>query len=283
MEIKAYGKINLSLDVTGVLENGYHSVAMTMQSVELCDKVFIEKNNTQVITVITDNSKIPDGKDNLAYKAAELMVKTYNLPHGFDIKIEKNIPLSGGMAGGSTDAAAVMRGIKQLCNLNKGNEELMELGVTLGADIPFCIQQRSAFAQGIGEKLTNIKGLSKDTYILLVNPNIEISTKQIYNLIDTKKCYNTVDNKALIEALKKRDLDTASKNMKNIMQTVTAELCPEINTIIDTLEKNGAKAALMSGSGATCFGVFEDKKSVVTAQKAFINTNYFTAITNPVE
>ncbi len=283
MEIKAYGKINLSLDVTGVLENGYHSVAMIMQSVELCDKVFIEKNATQEITVTTDNPKIPNGKDNLAYKAAELMVNTCNLPYGFDIKIEKNIPLSGGMAGGSTNAAAVMRGINELCDLNKSDEELMKLGVTLGADIPFCVQQRSAFAQGIGEKLTPITGLSKDTYILLVNPNIEISTKQIYNLIDTKKCYNTVDNETLIKALENRDLDTASKNMKNVMQTVTAELCPEINMIIDVLNKNGAKAALMSGSGATCFGVFNDRKTAEAAQGEFNNTNYFTAITNPVE
>lgn len=283
MEIKAYGKINLSLDVTGVLENGYHSVAMVMQSVELCDNVFIEKNDSKEITVTTDNPKIPDGKDNLAYKAAELMVNTYNLPYGFDIKIQKNIPLSGGMAGGSTDAAAVMRGINELCHLNKSNEDLMKLGVTLGADIPFCIQRRSAFAEGIGEKLTPITGLSKDTYILLVNPNTEISTKQIYNLIDTKKCYNTVDNETLIKALENRDLDTASKYMKNIMQTVTAELCPEINTIIETLSKNGAKAALMSGSGATCFGIFTDRKTAENAQNAFSNTNYFTAITNPLE
>lgn len=283
MEINAYGKINLSLDITGVLENGYHSVAMIMQSVELCDKVYIEKNATQEITVTTDNPKIPDGKDNLAYKAAELMVKTYNLAYGFNIKIKKNIPLSGGMAGGSTDAAAVMRGINELCNLNASYEELMKLGVTLGADIPFCIQKKTAFAQGIGEKLTNITGLSNDTYILLVNPNTEISTKQIYNLIDTKKCYNTVDNETLIKALEKRDLDTASKNMKNVMQTVTAELCPEINKIIDTLNENGAKAALMSGSGATCFAVFADRKTAKRAQNAFNNTNYFTAITNPVE
>lgn len=283
MEIKAYGKINLSLDITGVLENGYHSVAMIMQSVELCDKVFIEKNSTREITVTTDNPKIPDGKDNLAYKAAELMVSTYNLPYGFDIKIEKNIPLSGGMAGGSTDAAAVMRGINELCDLNVSNEELMKLGVTLGADIPFCIQQKSVFAQGIGEKLTPITGLPKDTYILLINPNIEISTKQIYNLIDIKKCYNTVDNETLIEALENCDLDTVSKNMKNVMQTVTAELCPEISTIIETLNKSGAKAALMSGSGATCFGIFDDKKTAETAQKVFSGTKFFTAITNPVE
>jgi len=281
MEIKAYGKINLSLDVTGVLDNGYHSVAMVMQSVELCDKVFIEKSDTSKIYVTADNPQIPDGADNLAYKAAKMMVDKFNISHGFSIKIEKNIPLAGGMAGGSTDAAAVIRGINELCRLKKSTEELMDLGVKLGADIPFCIQKKPAFAEGIGEKLTHITGLSHDTYILLVNPNILISTKEIYNLIDTKKCYNSVDNDALISALKEDNLEVAVANMKNVMQTVTAEICPEINSIIDSLYKNGAKAALMSGSGATCFGVFTDKEDALSAQRAFDN-NYFTAITNPI-
>lgn len=283
MEINAYGKVNLSLDVMGVLENGYHSVSMVMQSVDLCDKVFIEKNDTRKITVTTDNPKIPDGKDNLAYKAAEMMVKTFDLPCGFDIKIEKHIPLAGGMAGGSTDAAAVIRGINELCNLGKSTGELMALGVMLGADIPFCIQEKPALAEGIGEKLTPITGLSSDTYILLVNPMVSISTKEIYNLIDTKKCYNSVDNIALIKALKKGDLKSASLNMKNVMQTVTSELCPEINTIIESLNKNGAVTALMSGSGATCYGVFTDREVAESAQKAFVNTNYFTKISKPIE
>ena len=282
MEIKAYGKINLSLDVTGVLDNGYHSVAMVMQSVELCDKVYIEKTDTTKICVTTDNPQIPDGPDNLAYKAAKMMVDEFNIPHGFSIKIEKNIPLAGGMAGGSTDAAAVIRGINELCGLKKSNEELMKLGVRLGADIPFCIQQKPAFAEGIGEKLTSITGLSQDTYILLVNPNILISTKEIYSRIDAKKSYNTVDNQAIIKAFKNHDLTLAAANMKNVMQSVTAEICPEINVIIDTLNKNGAKAALMSGSGATCFGVFSDKEEALLAQRTF-NNNYFTAITNPIE
>ena len=283
MEVKAYGKINLSLDVTGILDNGYHSVSMVMQSVELCDKVFIKKNDTLEISVTTDNPKIPDGKDNLAYKAAELMVKTYNLPHGFDIKIEKHIPLAGGMAGGSTDAAAVMRGINELSGLYESTERLMELGVTLGADIPFCVQQMAALAEGIGEKLTNVKGLPKNTYILLVNPGVSVSTKEIYNLIDFEKCYNSVDNKALVDALHDGDLDSATLNMKNVMQSVTSRLCPEIKTIIETLYENGAKVALMSGSGATCYGVFTDEEVAKKAKNAFFNTDYFCAITNPIE
>lgn len=281
MEFKAYGKINLSLDVTGTLPNGYHSVSMIMQSVELCDVVDIKKNQTKEITVTTDNPQIPDGKENLAYRACEIMVREFDIHCGFDIRIKKNIPIAGGMAGGSTDAAAVMRGINEMCNLGATTEKLMELGVLLGADIPFCIQQKPAFAEGIGEKLTTVKGLPEDLYILLVNPNILISTKEIYNRIDVNKSYNTIDNKALISALEMRDLNLARENMKNVMQDVTKEICPEIDLIIKKLYNNGAKIALMSGSGATCYGVFEDKNTALNAKKAF--NDYFTNITNPVE
>lgn len=281
MEFKAYGKINLSLDVTGQLPNGYHSVSMIMQSVELCDVVDIEKKQTKEITVTTDNPQIPDGRENLAYRACELMICEFDIPYGFDVKIKKNIPLAGGMAGGSTDAAAVMRGINEMCNLGATTEKLMELGVLLGADIPFCIQQKPALAEGIGERLTPIVGLSKDLHILLVNPNILISTKEIYNRIDIKKSYNTIDNKALVSALEKRDLSLARENMKNVMQDVTSEICPEIDLIIKKLYNSGAKVALMSGSGATCYGVFEDKNTAINAEKAF--NDYFTTITNPVE
>lgn len=281
MDIKAYGKINLSLDVTGTLPNGYHSVSMVMQSVELCDIISLEKNDTKKITVTCDNENVPCGRENIAYRAAELMVEEFNLPYGFCIKIQKNIPLAGGMAGGSTDAAAVMRGINEICALDQTEEKLMELGLRLGADVPFCIQIRPALAEGIGEKLSRVKGLSKDLSLLLVNPNILISTKEIYNLIDKNKNYNTINNKKLIQALCDKDLDAAKENMKNVMQKVTSEICPEIDEIIKKLCENGASVALMSGSGATCYGVFKDKNKAVLARNAF--NNYFTAITNPVE
>lgn len=281
MDFKAYGKINLSLDVTGVLPNGYHSVSMVMQSVELCDTVSVEKDETGKITVETDNPLVPDGKDNLAYRACELMIKEFNIEHGFAIKIQKNIPIAGGMAGGSTDAAAVMCGINKICNLGASIEELMELGVRLGADIPFCIQKKPALAEGIGEKLTQVVGLSNELYILLVNPNISVSTKEIYQRIDSSKRFNSVDNLALIHALKSRELKEAKKNMKNVMESVTNEICPEISHIINTLYDEGAEIALMSGSGATCYGVYTDKNNAIKAQCAF--NNYFTAITKPIE
>lgn len=280
MDIKAYGKINLSLDVTGVLPNGYHSVSMIMQSVELCDIVSIEKNDTKDIVLTTDNPNIPDGKENLAYRACELMINEFNIPHGFIVSIKKKIPLAGGMAGGSTDAAAVIRGINSLCNLNQSKEKLMKLGLVLGADVPFCIQEKPSLAEGIGEKLTNIKGLSENIYILLVNPNISISTKEIYSLIDEEKIYNCVDNSMLINALENEDLDSAKYNMINVLEKASVKKCPEIKKIIETLYKNGAKIALMSGSGATCYGIFQEEESAKKAQNAF--EKYFTEITSPI-
>ena len=281
MDIKAYGKINLSLDVTGVLPNGYHSVSMVMQSVELCDIVSIEKNDSGKILVRCDNPQIPEGEGNLAYRACELVTKEFNIPCGFDIFIKKSIPVAGGMAGGSTDAAAVIRGINEICELNQTEEKLMKLGLALGADIPFCIQKKPALAEGIGEKLTQVSGLSKDLYILLVNPKVLISTKEIYSRIDNTKKYNSIDNQALVSALEGKDLKEAKANMKNVMQDVSAAICPEIDEIIKTLYEKGAEVALMSGSGATCYGVFKNKEDVIYAQSAF--NNYFTAITNPVE
>lgn len=279
MDFKAYGKINLSLDITGVLANGYHSVSMLMQSVELCDTISVEK--AEKISVICDNSEIPVGKDNIAYKACELMIKEFDIPHGFDISIKKRIPVAGGMAGGSTDAAAVMRGINEMCNLGAITEKLMELAVTLGADVPFCVQEKPALAEGIGEKLSPVRGLWKDLNILLVNPNVFISTKDIYQKIDDSKMFNRGNNDELIKTLADKRLCDLKYSMINVMQEVTESICPQIGDIICKLYSAGANVALMSGSGATCYGVFEDLSVAEEAQKIF--DGYFTAITHPIE
>ncbi len=281
MNFRAYGKINLSLDITGILENGYHSVSMVMQSVELSDIVNINKNETGKITVKTDNPDIPDGEANLAYKACELMKKEFDISCGFDIFIEKHIPVAGGMAGGSSDAAAVIRGINEICALDASIEKLMKIGLSLGADVPFCIQIKPALAEGIGEILTKVSGLCSELYILIVNPGSFISTKEVYQKIDATKRFNIVDNRSLIQAPYEKDLDRAKLNMKNVMQEVTTKLCPKVDEIISSLYSNGAKIALMSGSGATCYGVFSDEKTAITARNKF--KNYFTAITKPLE
>jgi len=283
MEFKAYGKINLSLDVTGILDNGYHSVSMVMQSVELCNIVNIKKKEKGTIVVKSDNPYIPEGKDSLVYRACDLMIKEYNLTCGFEVFISTNLPVAGGMAAGSSDAAAVIRGINEICELGASMDELMNLGVTLGADIPFCIQIKPAFAEGIGEKLTNISALWSDLHILVVNPGYHVSTKEIYQRIDSYKKTYIVDNKSLIQALSNKNLLQAKLNMKNVMQDITSQLCPKINEIIDCLYENGAEVALMSGSGATCYGIFTDEKTAITAKNKLKNNYDFVALTKPIE
>lgn len=269
MIIKAHGKINLSLDITGRRDNGYHDVSMVMQSVSLCDVVTVNQNHSGVIRVETDNPEIPSGHENLAYKACELLRSEFGLQCGFDIFIEKHIPVAGGMAGGSTDAAAVMKAVNRICGLGLSLNRLMELGLRLGADVPFCIQEKPALAMGVGEILTPAAGLPEHIWILLVNPNKQISTKTIYELVDEKLIYGTVDNKALIRALEAGDIRLASHNMKNVMQSVSVGLCKEISEVINRLTEFGAVHAMMTGSGATCFGIFEKQPDLELTKKNF--------------
>ena len=280
MLIQAYGKINLSLDITGRRDNGYHDIATLMQMVTLCDEVEITRNDSGTITVDTDCPNLSGGKNNIAYQACQLMKSTYEIDDGFDIFIKKRIPLAGGMAGGSTDAAAVIRGINALCDLKKSDKELMNIGVQIGADVPFCIQQNPAMATGIGEILTPAVGLPADVWILLVNPGVEVSTKLIYDTIDKQAIYGTVDNQTLAQALAASDLQLAKQYMINIMEPVTGTLCRRVPEIIQKLKQTGAFHAMMSGSGATCFGLFETKPDINHMQEQFADC--FVCLTKPL-
>lgn len=280
MQVKAHGKLNLSLDILGRRDNGYHDVSMVMQSVELHDVVTVNQNTTGLITVKTNHPDVPEGKENLVYKACELMRDTFDLSCGFDVFIEKNIPIAGGMAGGSTDAAAVMRAVRTICDLPISTKGLMELGLSLGADVPFCIYERPALATGIGEVITPICGLPASLWILLVNPRQKISTKIIYDLVDKDMVYHTVDNASLITALKNGDISDAVHYMKNVMQITSASLCREILNTIEHIKKLGAMHAMMSGSGATCFGIFDTKPDIEEAKKMF--PDYYVALTKPL-
>lgn len=279
MVIKARGKINLSLDITGRRENGYHDIASLMQSVILCDEVEITKKDMGEISVKTDCLSLPDGEDNIAYKACQQMVSDYNLQSGFDVVIRKKIPIAGGMAGGSTDAAAVIRGINELCELGLSREKLMETGVKIGADVPFCIQENPALATGIGEVLTPVSGLPQDIWILLVNPKVQVSTKAIYEAIDEKAQYGSVNNEALISALKAGDVALAKDYMINVMEPVTGALCRQVPEIIEKLKDMGALHAMMSGSGATCFGLFTEKPDEELAKRLF--PEFYVCVTKP--
>lgn len=254
--LTARGKINLSLDILGKRPNGYHDVAMVMQMVHFADTVTVKKIKEDSITIQSDCKNLPKDERNIAYKAAKLMKDRFSITDGFHIYIQKRIPIAGGMAGGSTNAAAVLRAINSLCDLGLELDQLMDIGLSLGADVPFCVFENPSFAEGLGEILTPVCGLP-DCDIVLVNPNAFISTKEIYQAIDEQGNFGQVENKKLINCLQDEDLAGATRYMKNIMQPVTEKKCSAISDIIKKLRELGAIHAMMSGSGATCYGIFQ--------------------------
>lgn len=264
IKLDAYGKINLGLDVLGKRDDGYHDLDMVMQSVDLCDKITITKNDSDEITVKSNTGKIPNDESNLAYKAAKLIIDEFKINKGVEIEIEKNIPISGGMAGGSTDCAAVLKGMNKLFKLKLSEEELMERGVKLGADVPFCIMGKTARAEGIGEVLTPIPNKLKG-YIVLAKPPISVSTGFVYGRIDEVEVENKPDTEAMIEAIEKNDLKGLADSICNVLEEVTIPDYPIVQEIKDKMIKNGALNAMMTGSGPTVFGLFDDKKKAVAA------------------
>ncbi len=279
IKIKARGKINLLLDVIRRRKNGYHDIVTIMQSVKLSDYVTVKKNDSGTISLKTDFDDIVKPEDNIAYKALKLMKEEFSLKCGFDVLIEKHIPIAGGMGGGSTDAAAIIKAVNKLCNLNLSDKKLSELGLKLGADVPFCIFENTALAGGVGEEISQIKGL-KDVKIVIVNPCVSVSTKEIYELVDEKCKLGQIDEKAAVCAIAEGNLNACPNVLKNIMQPVTAELCPQVDEIIKKLIDLGAVHAMMSGSGPTCFGIFD--KSVCEDEIKGHFKNYFIAVTEPI-
>ena len=264
IKLKAYGKINLGLDVLGKRDDGYHDLDMVMQSVDVYDNITITKNKTGEITVKSNTSNIPNDESNLAYKAAKLLMDEFEIKKGVDIEIEKNIPISGGMAGGSTDCAAVLKGMNKLFKLRLSEQELMDRGVKLGADVPFCIMGKTARAEGIGEVLTPIPNKMKG-YIVLAKPPISVSTGFVYGRIDEVEVKNKPDTEAMIKALKKKDLKALAESICNVLEEVTIPDYPIVQEIKDKMLANGALNAMMTGSGPTVFGLFDDKKKATAA------------------
>lgn len=264
----AHAKINLSLDVLSRRPDGYHEVSMVMHQVELADKVTVVPKNVKQVNLTSNSAHIPLDEKNIAYKAAKLLTERFELDCGFDIHIDKRIPIAGGMAGGSTDAAAVLCLINEACELGLTIKNLMEIGLELGADVPYCIFSKPALAEGIGEKLSEICGLPS-CKILLVNPGVEVSTKEVYETIDTYKNAERVDNKSLISCLSDENLNEAVRFMKNVMQPVSSKICTRIPEIIKKINELGALHAMMSGSGATCFGIFSENADLSGAECFF--------------
>lgn len=267
IDLKSRAKVNLSIDVLGKREDGYHLVEMIMQTIDLYDKLKITEIEENSILIKSNSLDIPLNEDNIMYKAVNLLKNQFNIEKGIEISIEKNIPVAAGMAGGSSNAAAVLVGLNKLWNLGLSENELKHIGLKLGADVPFCITGGSALAEGIGEKLTNIKGLPEDLNILVCKPNIFVSTKEVYQSLNMDKVKRRPQNKELIDALQKEDVKFISENMVNVLEEVTSLKYSEIGQIEDIMIKNKALGSMMSGSGPTVFGLFDNKDCAIKAKE----------------
>ena len=264
MKIKAYGKVNISLDVVGKREDGYHLLSMIMQNIDLYDEIEVEKQQCG-ITLECNKSYVPVDNRNLAYKAAEIFKERYDIVDGVKINIEKNIPVSAGLAGGSTDAAAVLKVMNKLFNVNATEEELMELGLKLGADIPYCIHGGTALCEGIGEIITPIKSF-RDKIIVLVKPAFGVSTKEVYKNFNLEKVKQHPRTAEIINAIENDDLNFVASNMKNLLENVTLRKHKILIKIKEEMNACGAINSMMSGSGPTVFAFFDD---MLKAQRCF--------------
>jgi len=264
---KAYAKINLGLDILSKREDGYHEVSMVMHSIDLYDDVIIEEKADGKRVYSTDSSSLPMDESNLVCKAAELFCKKYEISRGYSIYLKKRIPMAAGLAGGSSDAAAVLRGLNELFQVGATTNELMSLGKQIGADVPYCVLGKTALAEGIGEKLTEITQPPHYGY-LIVKPNIDVSTKWAYNEIDTATDLVHPDINGLVKALEEKDDKNIASKMGNIFENVIKEKYPIIEQIKKTMIENGAYASLMSGSGPTVFGMFKEKAAMEKAAEA---------------
>jgi len=264
MILKAYGKINISLDVVGKREDGYHLLRMLMQTVDIYDELTF-KRCEEGIHISCNKDFVPTDRRNLVYKAIELFNDTYNIKGGVKVHIVKNIPVEAGMAGGSTDAAAALRAMRDLYKPEITDEELMTLGVKIGADVPYCILGGTALCEGIGEVITQLKPF-KDKILVVVKPNFGVSTIEVYKAFALKEIKVHPDTEGLIEAMEKDHLGYVGNNMKNLLETVTIKKHNEIQEIKDFMMREGSVGSMMSGSGPTVFGFFED---MLTAQRCY--------------
>lgn len=269
MRLKALAKINLGLDVLRRKEDGYHEVKMIMQTIQLHDQIHMKKIQEDEIRIHTNLYYLPNNENNLAYKAAKMLKDEFHLPGGVSINLKKVIPVAAGMAGGSSDAAAVLYGMNKMYGLKLSMQELMDRGVKLGADVPYCIMRGTALAEGIGEKLTKLPAMPK-CHILIAKPPINVSTKFVYENLHANDLkpeeHPQVD--AQLEALEEGDLEKLVAHMGNVLERVTVPEYPVINEIKELMTANGALGAMMSGSGPTVFGIFTEYAKAKAAYQA---------------
>ena len=267
ISLKALAKINLGLDVLGKREDGYHEVRMVMQTIHLYDRVEIKKTRSPHIHVETNLYYLPVNEDNLVYRAAKLMKDEFQIKEGVRIVLQKFIPVAAGLAGGSSDAAAVLVGMNRIFNLGLKQNKLMELGLKIGADVPFCIMRGTALAEGIGEKLTALPPMPKCP-VLIAKPAISVSTKAVYEGLKLYDGMEHPDIDGVMEGIQQKDLKGVASHMGNILETVTIPMYPVIEDIKKLMLENGALNAMMSGSGPTIFGLFPNEKEIRRAYEA---------------
>ena len=265
ISLKALAKINLGLDVVRRRVDGYHEVRMIMQTINLFDRLEIKKIKESAIKIHTNLFFLPVNENNLVYKAAKLLIDEFGIQEGVSVGLTKKIPVAAGMAGGSTDAAAMLFGMNRLFGLGLSKKQLMERGVKIGADVPYCIMRGTALAEGIGDKLSPLPEMVKCP-VLIAKPQISVSTKFVYqNLkLDDKTVHPDIDR--LIEDIRNKDLKAVSDHMGNVLESVTIPNYPVISQIKEQMMDSGAVGSMMSGSGPTVFGLFDDSR---TAQLAF--------------
>ena len=282
--LKAYAKVNLALDVLRRRPDGYHDVKMIMQNIDLYDVLTFSVSDEAIrnyrenggnseaserkssITLTSNKSNIPLDENNLICKAVRLMYEEYGINADTEIYLEKNIPVEAGMAGGSTDCAAAIKAVNEIFALGLSAKEMMDIGVKLGADVPFCIMARTALSEGIGEKLSDVKGLPK-CYILVAKPPISVSTGMVYKNLKCDELKKHPDVDGMIKALSDGDLNKTAACMENVLETVTVKLYPEIEKLKDIMKEKGALNAIMSGSGPTVFGLFTTKEAADAAKE----------------
>lgn len=265
INLKVRAKINFALDVKSRRPDGYHEVEMIMQQIDLYDQLELEVIDEGIV-IETNCDFLPVDAGNIAYRAAEKMIANYNINKGLKIIIEKNIPVSAGLAGGSTNAAGVIMGMNELFSLGLTRDEMMVIGGELGADVPFCILGGCAVARGIGEELESISGL-KDQWILLSKPNIGVSTKEAYEGLELGEISERPDIDAMVEAIGQNDIYDLAKHLCNVFETYTLEKYPVVKEVRRKIQESGAVGVLMSGTGPTVFGIFKSYDKGLQAYK----------------
>jgi len=263
VNVYANAKINLALDVLGKREDGYHELSSVMQTVGLRDKLSIRKLYTSRIKLNSNAKWLPVDERNLAFKAAQVLLERFPAPYGVLIEIDKKIPISAGLGGGSADCAAALLGIKKLFNLPVSMDELLEIAATLGADVPFCLLKGTALAEGIGEILTPLKPCPP-VHIVIAKPPVSISTRDVFRQFKMENVGKRPNIDKMIADIESRDIKAVASGLCNVLESVSVKEFVVIERLKRIMLANGAMGAIMSGSGPTVFGMFEDK---ATAQK----------------